>query len=118
MTTATRCEKVPFDDPDFIAELKHDGLRALAYIESGSCRLISRKQIVYKSKPFLALCTLLAELPVRDAILDGELVVLDSDGRSQFMELMRRETPGCLLLRLRSSLGRWYRSSPITIART
>jgi bifunctional non-homologous end joining protein LigD len=32
----------------------------------------------------------LAELPVQDAILDGELVCLDSDGHSQFMDLMRR----------------------------
>lgn len=80
----------PLDDPDFIAELKHDGFRALAYIESGAARLISRKQIVYKSKPFVSLCALLAQLPVRDAILDGELVCLDADGRSQFMDLMRR----------------------------
>jgi ATP-dependent DNA ligase len=45
--------KTAFDDPEFIAELKHDGFRALAYIESGAARLISRKQIVYKSKPFV-----------------------------------------------------------------
>ena len=82
--------KAPIDDPDFIAELKHDGFRALAYIESGAARLISRKQIVYKSKPFISLCTLLAKLPVTNAILDGELICLDGDGRSQFMELMRR----------------------------
>jgi bifunctional non-homologous end joining protein LigD len=82
--------KVPFDDPEFVTELKHDGFRALAYIESGAARLISRKQIVYKSKPFVSLCTLLAQLPVKDAILDGELVCLGADGRSQFMELMRR----------------------------
>ena len=86
---------MPFDDADFIAELKHDGFRALAYIESGSCRLISRKQIVYKSKPFVRVCALLAELPVRDAILDGELVCLDADGRSQFMDLMRRRKDAC-----------------------
>jgi hypothetical protein len=36
--------KVPFDDPEFIAELKHDGLRALCYLESGTARLISRKE--------------------------------------------------------------------------
>ena len=83
--------KAAFDDLDFIAELKHDGFRALAYIESGTARLISRKQIVYKSKPSINLCTLLAELPVRDAILDGELVCLDGNGRSQFMDLMRRK---------------------------
>ena len=41
--------RTAFDDPDFVWELKHDGFRALAYIESGSCQLISRKQIQYKS---------------------------------------------------------------------
>lgn len=83
--------KAAFDDPEFIAELKHDGFRALAYIESGAARLISRKQIVYKSKPFISICALLAELPVTNAILDGELVCLGPDGRSMFMDLMRRK---------------------------
>lgn len=96
--------KAAFDDPDFIAELNHDGFRALAYIEDGSCRLISRKQIVYKSKPFVSLCTLLAELPVQDAILDGEIVCLDSDGRSQFLTASAATAAGRLLLRLRFNL--------------
>jgi bifunctional non-homologous end joining protein LigD len=63
--------------------------------KGGSCKLVSRKQVVYKSRPFVSLCTLLGGLPVRDAILDGELVCLDADGRSQFMELMRRRKQAC-----------------------
>jgi ATP-dependent DNA ligase len=39
----------PFDHEDWVFELKHDGFRAVAYIEDSSCRLISRKQIQYKS---------------------------------------------------------------------
>jgi bifunctional non-homologous end joining protein LigD len=39
----------PFDYEDWVFELKHDGFRAVAYIEDSSCRLISRKQIQYKS---------------------------------------------------------------------
>jgi bifunctional non-homologous end joining protein LigD len=39
----------PFDHQDWLFELKHDGFRALAYIEGVSSRLISRKQIIYKS---------------------------------------------------------------------
>jgi bifunctional non-homologous end joining protein LigD len=77
-----------FDHPDWIFELKHDGFRAVAYIENGACRLISRKQIQYKS--FAGLRTALANLPVKTAILDGEIVCLDQDGRSQFRQLMRR----------------------------
>jgi bifunctional non-homologous end joining protein LigD len=32
----------------------------------------------------------MAGLPVQSAILDGEIVCLDQDGRSQFLQLMRR----------------------------
>jgi ATP-dependent DNA ligase len=39
----------PFDHQDWFFELKHDGFCAMAYIEDGSCRLISRKQIQYRS---------------------------------------------------------------------
>ena len=43
----------PFDHPDRLYELKYDGFRALAFIESGSCRLVSRKAHVYNSFPSL-----------------------------------------------------------------
>lgn len=80
----------PFDDPEFLAEIKHDGFRATAYLGVGACHLVSRKQVVYKS--FAPLCALMAQLPVHDAILDGELCVIDGEGRSQFMTLMRRRS--------------------------
>ena len=34
----------PFDDPEWIFEIKHDGFRALAVIERGQCRFISRNK--------------------------------------------------------------------------
>ena len=37
-----RLVKEPFDNPDYIFELKHDGFRALAYIDAGECRPVSR----------------------------------------------------------------------------
>ena len=48
-------------------ELKHDGFRALAYIEDGTCRLISRKNIVYKS--FAGLSEAVAGLRVKNAMV-------------------------------------------------
>ncbi len=33
----------PFDDPDFLYEVKFDGFRALAYVNDGHCELVSRK---------------------------------------------------------------------------
>ena len=38
-----------FDHPDWIFELKYDGWRALAYIEAGTCRLVSRNRNPFKS---------------------------------------------------------------------
>jgi bifunctional non-homologous end joining protein LigD len=77
----------PFDDPDYIFELKHDGFRALAYIENGECKLISRN---LNNLRFNSLKTTLAKLPVQNAILDGEIVCLDKDGVSRFNELFNR----------------------------
>jgi len=34
--------RVPFDDPDWLFELKADGFRGLLYIDHGKGRLISR----------------------------------------------------------------------------
>jgi len=36
----------PFDDPDCIFELKHDGFRAVVYLQDGECKIISRNQSV------------------------------------------------------------------------
>jgi bifunctional non-homologous end joining protein LigD len=79
----------PFDHPDFLFELKHDGFRALAYISDGKCELVSRNRNSYKSFP--ALREHLAGMKVRNAVLDGELVCLDAEGRSIFDELLHRQ---------------------------
>ncbi len=82
-------EKHPFDDPEWIFELKHDGFRALAYIENGECRLVSRNDYTFPHWPGLG--RWLAEnLGAESAILDGELVCLDDGGRSQFYDLYSR----------------------------
>jgi bifunctional non-homologous end joining protein LigD len=69
----------PFDHPDFLFELKHDGFRALAYISDRMCSLISRKNHAYKS--FAPLPEALGQLRAKTA---------DSEGRSQFNPLVRR----------------------------
>ena len=83
----------PFDHPAYLYELKHDGFRAPTYFEDGRCELVSRKDNVYQRFQQLRV-DLAAELQVHDAILDGEIVCLDEDGRSQFYDLMfRRSQP-------------------------
>ncbi len=77
----------PFDDPDFLYEVKFDGFRALAYVEDGHCELVSRKGHTYKRFRELAQ-GIAADLKAANAILDGEIVCLDDQGRSQFYDLM------------------------------
>ena len=77
----------PFDDEQFLFELKQDGFRALAHITSAGCRLVSRRDNVYKS--FRPLCESLSALACQ-VVLDGEIVLLDGNGRPQFYDLLRR----------------------------
>ena len=82
----------PFDDPDFLFEVKFDGFRALAYVDDGSCELVSRKEHTYTRFKDLVQ-SIGTDLKAHSAILDGEIVCLDAQGRSQFYDLMfhRRE---------------------------
>lgn len=69
-------------------EWKWDGIRVLARVDGGGVRLLSRNGI-----DITARYPELADLPavVRgDALLDGEIVALDADGRPDFGRLQRR----------------------------
>jgi hypothetical protein len=77
----------PFSSPDYFFELKHDGFRALAFVQNGKCRLVSRN--ANECHKFDMLASSLPEgLNACAAVLDGELVCLDHQGRSQFNELL------------------------------
>jgi bifunctional non-homologous end joining protein LigD len=102
----------PFDHPDFLFELKHDGFRALAHVWDGNCELISRRRNSYKS--FQDLRDNLAKLKVKNAVIDGELVCLDAEGRSIFNELLfRRGCPSFYAFDLLYLNGRDLRQLPL-----
>jgi bifunctional non-homologous end joining protein LigD len=95
----------PFDHPDFIFELKYDGFRALAILSRGTCKLVSRKGHHYRA--FDAVAAELLDAVPCDAVLDGELVCLDADGRPRFYDLLRhRGTPHFAAFDLLSIDGR------------
>ena len=78
----------PFDSPDFLFEVKWDGVRALAYVESAQFRLHSRHRRDLRGRyPELEF---LAGLPA-GTVLDGELVVLKPDGSADFRAAVARE---------------------------
>jgi bifunctional non-homologous end joining protein LigD len=84
----------PFEHPDWIFEPKLDGFRALAYVEDGACRLVSRNRHAFRTFEMLALA-IGRQFAGRNAILDGEIVRPGPDGRPMFYELMRRRGPFC-----------------------
>src|SRR6185295_14049906 len=79
-----------FQSAEWVYELKHDGFRALAYLDGGRCRLISRRGNEMKRFADLAAC-IAKEVKVSDAALDGEIVALDGTGRPAFYDLMKRQ---------------------------
>jgi len=79
----------PFDDPQWIYEVKWDGYRAVAFIGNGKARLVSRNQNDLTGE-FAEIAAALGELHVEDAVLDGEVVALDEEGRPSFSLMQQR----------------------------
>src|ERR1700730_19115092 len=61
------------------------------YVTPQRCELISRKGNIYKS--FRTLSAGIANALACEAILDGEIVHLNADGKPQFYDLLRRRSP-------------------------
>ena len=85
---ASLCEK-PFDDPNWLFEIKWDGYRAVAFIEDGDVRLVSRNHNDMTAR-FSELRGLSKSVNAKNAILDGEVVVLDDQGRPSFSLMQQR----------------------------
>src|SRR5437660_1370685 len=59
-----------FTGPDWIFERKYDGIRLLAFKHGRNVRLLSRNRLPQNCPP---VAEAVAELPMRDVILDGEI---------------------------------------------
>jgi len=79
--------KEPIGHPNWIFELKHDGFRGILYVDREQAWQVSRKGKKFRQfEPLLK--QVLRSLKGQRAILDGEIVVLDEKGRSNFFDLM------------------------------
>src|SRR5262245_29685303 len=85
-------QRDPFDERDWLFELRWDGWRSLAYVNGGGTSLVSRNGNHFRSFPDLASIMSL-EVNADDAVLDGEIVKLEHKGRPIFVDLMRRRGP-------------------------
>jgi bifunctional non-homologous end joining protein LigD len=77
--------KEPFDHPDWLFEMKWDGYRAIAEIQSSKVSLYSRNNISL-SRKFPPIVESLKELNM-EAVFDGEIVVVDKNGEPDFQLL-------------------------------
>ncbi len=82
----------PFDRSDWIFEMKWDGYRAIAEVREGDVSLYSRNQISFEKK-FFPVVESLRKFGF-GAVLDGEIVVVDDQGRPDFQALQHYQGTG------------------------
>src|SRR6266487_1080965 len=79
----------PFSDPEYLFEPKLDGWRALCFVQDGRVRFLSRKgHSLTERFPELRRISVKA----KSAIIDGEVVALDQEGKPCFEGLHGRSS--------------------------
>jgi bifunctional non-homologous end joining protein LigD len=84
---ATLVTEPPHGD-EWVHEVKLDGYRILCFVSSGAVAIITRNGNDWTHR-FPAVVKALKKLEVRDAVLDGEAVLLDAQGISGFQALQQ-----------------------------
>ncbi|MGH2445806.1 MAG: DNA ligase D [Candidatus Limnocylindria bacterium] len=79
----------PFSDPDWLFEIKWDGYRVQAVVRDGRAKVWTRNQ-QDAGTYFPALAGPAPWIDARDAIVDGEVVAIDEEGRPRFSLLQDR----------------------------
>ena len=87
----------PFDDSGWCYEVKWDGYRALAYVNKGKVELLSRNNKPFSEK-YYPITNAMKDWPI-NAVLDGEILVIEKDGKADFSALQnwRSEADGELV---------------------
>jgi bifunctional non-homologous end joining protein LigD len=87
--TLAQLQERPFSDPDWVFEIKWDGVRAVAQIEDGKATLWARsgRDVTSEYPEFKDLAD---HFRLKNAIADGEIAALDQNGRSDFHKLQNR----------------------------
>jgi bifunctional non-homologous end joining protein LigD len=84
--------KKAFNDPGWQFEIKWDGYRAISYLEKGGVSIRSRNNNSFDQK-FFPVHEALKLWPV-NAVVDGEIVVLDGEGKPDFGGLQQWQRTG------------------------
>src|SRR6185503_4402414 len=89
---ATLTDKPPAGD-EWLHELKFDGYRLLCHLNGRQIHFWTRNQNDWTTK-FPGIGKAVKALPVKSAILDGEVVALDASGRASFQRLQQSINKG------------------------
>ena len=84
-----RLARNSFDSPNHLFELKWDGMRALALIDGGTLKIISRNGRDITSN-FPELTEMPSHIKSAPLIIDGEIVCLDEQNKPSFSRLQQR----------------------------
>ena len=84
---------LPVDESQWAFEVKWDGIRAIARYEAGRLKLLSRNEIDRAAR-YPELAMLGEALGSHSAMLDGEIVTFDEQGRPSFQGLAEHDAPG------------------------
>ncbi|MEO9004701.1 MAG: DNA ligase D [Ginsengibacter sp.] len=108
---ATLVDK-PFDEEGWLYEIKWDGYRTIAYLNHGDVEMKSRNNKSFNEK-FYPIYNTLKKWEI-NAVLDGEIIVANEKGISDFSSLQswRSEADGALLLYVFDLL--WYDGKDLT----
>jgi bifunctional non-homologous end joining protein LigD len=79
---ATLVDRAPAGD-GWLHEIKSDGYRRGARLDAGRAAMLTRSGLDWSAK-FAPIAAAAAKLRARSAYIDGEMVVLDEDGISDF----------------------------------
>src|SRR5215211_1915328 len=78
---------------EWLHELKFDGYRLLCHVNGRQVRFWTRNQKDWTAK-FTSVAKAVKALPLKSAILDGEIVALDPSGRASFQRLQQSSNKG------------------------
>ncbi len=83
----------PVTGEGWMHEIKFDGYRAIAIVDNGRVKLLTRTGIDWTSR-YGVLARPFEALPARQAIIDGEIVVVDERGISTFSAMQQALSDG------------------------
>ncbi len=79
---ATLTDKVPKGN-EWLFEIKYDGYRIVSFVENGKVKMLSRNNVDY-TKKFNNIAQHLKKINQSSFVVDGEVVVFDKNGKSDF----------------------------------